>query len=125
MELDVEQDLRLDLAVYGSCYWRVVDGTKVRIHPREIVMDSKGRIITPMEWVSGIYLVPIGYELRILIDYGRGPGVLFDDGRILWVGEGHLTERCTPKRMGRYTMEVNPWSPSHIHVSASTVTTGE
>jgi hypothetical protein len=51
-ETDVEADLRLDRAVYGSCYWRVVNGKKVRIHPREIVMDSKGRIITPMDNVQ-------------------------------------------------------------------------
>lgn len=35
-EDDIEQELRLDRRVYGSCYWKVIDGKKVRIHPRDI-----------------------------------------------------------------------------------------
>jgi hypothetical protein len=34
--LEVEQDLELDRLVYGSCYWKVKDGRKVRIHPKDI-----------------------------------------------------------------------------------------
>lgn len=33
---EVEEDLALDLRAYGSCYWKIVDGRKVRIHPRDI-----------------------------------------------------------------------------------------
>ena len=51
-ETDVEGELLLDRILFGSCYWRVVDGKKVRIHPMEIVMDSEGRIITPMDNVQ-------------------------------------------------------------------------
>jgi hypothetical protein len=32
----VEEDLALDLRAYGSCYWKMVDGRKVRVHPRDI-----------------------------------------------------------------------------------------
>jgi len=70
--------------------------------------------------VSAIYLVPLGGALTVLIDCGRGPGILTDDGRIMWEGEGWLTERSTPHRMGRYTMEVNPWSPSHVSAGERT-----
>lgn len=51
-DLKVEYELALDRRVYGNCFWRVVDGKKVRIHPREVVMDSKGRIIAPMDNVQ-------------------------------------------------------------------------
>lgn len=67
--------------------------------------------------VSAIYLVPVGGALTVLVDYGHGPGVLTDDGRIMWTGEAWLTERQKPQRMGRYRMAVNPWSPS---ISAGT-----
>jgi hypothetical protein len=33
---EVEEDLALDLRVYGTCYWKMVDGHKVRIHPHDI-----------------------------------------------------------------------------------------
>ena len=33
---EVEEDLALDLRAYGSCYWKIVDGRKIRIHPRDI-----------------------------------------------------------------------------------------
>jgi hypothetical protein len=33
---EVQEDLALDLRVYGSCYWKIVDGRKVRIHPYDI-----------------------------------------------------------------------------------------
>jgi len=51
-ESDVESELRLDRMFYGACYWRVVDGKKQRVDPHEIVMDSEGRIITPMDNVD-------------------------------------------------------------------------
>jgi hypothetical protein len=35
-ETEVAEDLALDLRVYGSCYWKFVDGKKVRIHPQDI-----------------------------------------------------------------------------------------
>lgn len=62
--------------------------------------------------VQAIHLSLIGGELTVLVDYGRGPGILCDDGRIRWVGEAWLTERQKPKRMGRYRQIVNPWRPS-------------
>jgi len=33
---EVDEDLAIDLRVYGTCYWKIVDGHKVRIHPRDI-----------------------------------------------------------------------------------------
>jgi hypothetical protein len=33
---EVDEDLALDLRVYGTCYWKYVDGRKVRIHPQDI-----------------------------------------------------------------------------------------
>lgn len=39
---DVEEDLALDLRVYGSCYWKVVDGRKMRIHPLDIRYGRDG-----------------------------------------------------------------------------------
>lgn len=62
--------------------------------------------------VQAVYLSLIGGELTLLIDFGRGPGVLCDDGKIRWVGEAWLTERQKPQRMGRYRQVVNPWRPS-------------
>lgn len=41
-DLEVEEDLALDFRVYGSCYWRVVDGKKVRIHPQDIRYGHDG-----------------------------------------------------------------------------------
>jgi hypothetical protein len=70
--------------------------------------------MTEKEEVCGVYLTPIGGTLTILIDYGHGPGVLTDDGRILCAGEGWITERVKPRRLGRYRMEVCPWHPSNI-----------
>jgi len=35
-EVPVNEDLALDLLVYGSCYWKYVDGRKVRIHPQDV-----------------------------------------------------------------------------------------
>jgi hypothetical protein len=35
-ETEVAEDLALDLRVYGSCYWKFVDGKKERIHPQDI-----------------------------------------------------------------------------------------
>ena len=35
-DAEVEEDLALDLRAYGSCYWKIVDGRKVRIHPQDI-----------------------------------------------------------------------------------------
>lgn len=35
-DIEVEQDLVLDRQVYGTCYWKVVDSRKVRIHPQDI-----------------------------------------------------------------------------------------
>jgi hypothetical protein len=32
----VAEDLALDLHVYGTCYWKYVDGKKVRVHPLDI-----------------------------------------------------------------------------------------
>ena len=32
----VEEDLALDLRAYGTCYWKMVDGKKVRVHPHDI-----------------------------------------------------------------------------------------
>ena len=32
----VAEDLALDLRAYGACYWKYVDGKKVRVHPRDI-----------------------------------------------------------------------------------------
>ena len=56
--------------------------------------------------VCGIYLVPVGGQLTVLIDYGCGPGVLTDDRTIRWAGEVWLTKRAKPRRMGRYRLEV-------------------
>lgn len=33
---EVNEDLALDLRAYGSCYWKYVDGKKVRVHPRDV-----------------------------------------------------------------------------------------
>lgn len=30
------EELALDLRVYGTCYWKMIDGKKVRIHPMDI-----------------------------------------------------------------------------------------
>ncbi len=42
MDLEVEEDLALDLRVYGYCYWKIVNGKKVRIHPKDIRYDRNG-----------------------------------------------------------------------------------
>jgi hypothetical protein len=41
---EVEEDLALDLRVYGVCFWKVVDGQKVRVHPRDVRRDVKDRV---------------------------------------------------------------------------------
>jgi len=64
------------------------------------------------ETVRDVYLVPVGGELTLLIDYGAGPGILTEEGLIMWTGECWLTERQKPRRMGRYRMEVCPWRPN-------------
>lgn len=33
---EVEEDLALDMRVYGCCFWKIVDGQKVRVHPRDV-----------------------------------------------------------------------------------------
>jgi hypothetical protein len=35
-----ELELRLDLMLLGSCFWRVVDGVKVRIPPDEVMIEG-------------------------------------------------------------------------------------
>jgi len=39
---EVDEDLALDLRAYGSCYWKIVDGRKVRIHPQDIRYGRDG-----------------------------------------------------------------------------------
>lgn len=51
-ETDVESELLLDRILFGCCFWRVVDGKKVRVSPIDVTMDSEGRIITPMDNVQ-------------------------------------------------------------------------
>lgn len=40
---DVERELMLDRRIYGSCYWKVVDGKKVRVPPEAVFWDTNGR----------------------------------------------------------------------------------
>jgi hypothetical protein len=58
-ESDVERELLLDRVFYGSCFWRVVDGKKVRVPPEEVTMDLEGRIITPMDNVQKLSDEPV------------------------------------------------------------------
>jgi len=41
-EQEDEEDLALDRRVYGNCYWKVVDGKKVRIHPMDVRIGRDG-----------------------------------------------------------------------------------
>lgn len=43
-DIEVEEDLRLDRQVYGNCFWKVVDGHKVRIHPRNVTVMRDGSL---------------------------------------------------------------------------------
>lgn len=35
-EAEVQEELALDLHVYGCCYWKIIDGRKVRVHPHDV-----------------------------------------------------------------------------------------
>jgi hypothetical protein len=60
--------------------------------------------------VQSIALKNVGGELTLLVDYGTGPGILCDDGKIRWCGEAWLKEPRRPrKHVGRYTQQVNPY----------------
>lgn len=41
-EVEVGDDLALDRRIYGSCYWKIVEGRKVRIHPKDIRYGRDG-----------------------------------------------------------------------------------
>lgn len=43
----VEAELAMDLRVYGSCYWRVVDGEKVRVHPCDVITNANSETLHP------------------------------------------------------------------------------
>jgi len=68
--------------------------------------------------VTSIELRRLGDSLAILVDFGKGPGVLADGGRILWTGEQWVSTQClgtnTLKRLSRYRKEVNP-PPSIVY----------
>lgn len=44
-ERGVEEHLANDLRLYGNCFWRVVDGRKVRVPPWEVYIDQAGKLI--------------------------------------------------------------------------------
>lgn len=44
-EYTVDQELELDLRIFGTCFWRLVDGEKVRI-PHEQVLIEGDRMFT-------------------------------------------------------------------------------
>jgi hypothetical protein len=53
---EVEEDLALDMRTYGVCFWKFVDGRKVRVHPLD-VRRGRDRIWrdstnTPVEYNS-------------------------------------------------------------------------
>ena len=41
-EAEVDKELEWDLNIYGSCYWKVIDGKKVRIAPADVRFDRDG-----------------------------------------------------------------------------------
>lgn len=45
--MTVEEELWVDRVVYGACYWREVEGRKVRIPPQEILIGDDGALIAP------------------------------------------------------------------------------
>ena len=48
--MSVEEDLEFDLITMGCCFWKIVDGEKVRIDPRDVLgrggldRDRKGEL---------------------------------------------------------------------------------
>ena len=47
-QADVDEDLALDLVAYGNCFWKVVDGHKVRIPLDQIKINlSDGSLCIP------------------------------------------------------------------------------
>ncbi len=44
-ELAIEADLDLDLRLFGSCFWRVVDGKKVRVPPDGVRIRDDGSLL--------------------------------------------------------------------------------
>jgi hypothetical protein len=45
--MTVDEQLREDKRLFGNCFWRVVAGQKVRIDPRDVVIDANGYIVKP------------------------------------------------------------------------------
>lgn len=39
---ELDEDLALDMQVYGCCFWQIVDGNKVRVHPRDVRRGRDG-----------------------------------------------------------------------------------
>lgn len=44
-QCDVEEELALDRMYFGACYWRVVDGKKVRVSPWEVRIRDDGTLL--------------------------------------------------------------------------------
>lgn len=48
----IEEDLELDMHVYGCCFYKFVDGKKVRVHPHDVrwikgePRDSTNTVVT-------------------------------------------------------------------------------
>lgn len=45
-KLTVRQELEIDLQLYGSCFWRIVDGEKVRVPHEHVLIEGDDRIFS-------------------------------------------------------------------------------
>lgn len=58
--------------------------------------------------VIGVYIHRVSEELRVLIDYGKGPALLSPDGYVDCAGASWLMHYYRPRHVSRYRREVKP-----------------
>lgn len=58
---EVDEELATDFHFYGACYWKIVDGQKVRVPPRDVWFDS-----------TEVPLEPLGMRLYFCERYING-----------------------------------------------------
>jgi hypothetical protein len=54
MSAEVEAELAEDLRIFGNCFWKVVNGQKVRVHPRDVQINADGTLVGADERLARI-----------------------------------------------------------------------
>jgi hypothetical protein len=84
MSAEIEAELAEDLRIFGNCFWKIVNGQKVRVHPRDVQINADGTLVGVDGRLARIaerrtrHTIMDGEVVMFATDFESRPGVLGD-----------------------------------------------